>query len=249
MVRDSGYKFQVFNILFLGFVNRQNCPKSRCLPPNSVLFLKWVIRQPSFFIILLISLVGCGGNAEPKKMEFTPVLALPPTVAILITDNQHLLFKNDSLMEHAYERLESKSWRLLTEHAGVQVVERRNLEVVRSEQYLQQLYAMDEGSAVRLGGLVGAKAVLLYQIRFPSWRDRFLAEGDALPITFGGRLLEVETGTVLWSDAVTINPSHCQIDDCWFGGKPQATLWPTLEQGIDQLVGQLSKSVRCFTYC
>jgi len=207
-----------------------------------------VMKKTYLLLILLGSLTGCGGNPEPK-MEVPQLRSLPRSVAILITDNQHVLFKNDSLMQHAYDRLESKSWRILSEQAGVRVVERRNLEVVRSEQHLQQLYAMDEGSAVRIGGLVGAQGVLLYQIRFPSWRDRFLVEEDLLPITFGGRLLEVETGTVLWSETVTLSPSHCHSDNCWFGGKPQATLWPTLEQGIDQLVGQFSKAVPCRFTC
>ncbi|MDX1410896.1 MAG: hypothetical protein R3351_01955 [Nitrospirales bacterium] len=197
---------------------------------------------------LLGSITGCGGNPGPS-IEVPHLLSLPHSVAILITDNQHILFKNDSLMQHAYDRLESKSWRILSEQGGVRVVERRNLEVVRSEQHLQQLYAMDEGSAVRIGGLVGAQAVLLYHIRLPSWRDRILVEENSLPITFGGRLLEVETGTVLWSETVTIAPSHCHSDDCWFGGKPQATLWPTLEQGIDELVGEFSKAVPCRHYC
>jgi len=206
------------------------------------------VKKIYLLLILLFLITGCGGNPEPR-IEIPYLLSLPHTVAILITDNQHVLFKNESLMQHAYDRLESKSWRILSKQAGVRVVERRNLEVVRSEQHLQQLYAMDEGSAVRIGGLVGAQAVLLYQIRFPSWRDRILVREDSLPITFGGRLLEVETGTVLWSETVTISPSHCHADDCWFGGKPQATLWPTLEQGIDQLVGQFSKAVPCRYIC
>ena len=152
-------------------------------------------------------------------------------------------------MQHAYDRLESKSWRVLSEQRGVRVVERRHLEVVRSEQHLQHRYGMDEGSAVRIGGLVGAQAVLLYQIRFPSWRDRFFVDEGSLPITFGGRLLEVETGTVLWSETITLTSSHCDSDDCWFGGKPRATLWPTMKKGIDQLVGQFSKALPCHYSC
>ena len=206
------------------------------------------IKNNILSVLILFLIPGCGGNPQPKP-EIPQLRFLPPSVAILITDNQHVLFKNDSLMQHAYDRLESKTWRILSEQAGVQVVERRNLEVVRSEQHLQQLYAMDEGSAVRIGGLVGAQAVLLYHIRLPSWRDRIFVEENSLPITFGGRLLEVETGTVLWSETVTIASSHCQPGNCWFGGKPQATLWPTLEQGIDQLVGELSKAVPCHYTC
>ncbi len=205
-------------------------------------------NKASLLLTLLGSITGCGGTPLPS-IEVPHLLPLPRSVAILITDNQHVFFKNDSLMQHAYDRLESKSWRILSEQAGVRVVERRNLEVVRSEQHLQQLYAMDEGSAVRIGGLVGAQAVLLYQIRLPSWRDRILVEENSLPITFGGRLLEVETGTVLWSETVTIAPSQCHADDCWFGGKPQATLWPTFEQGIDELVGEFSKAVPCRHHC
>ena len=210
--------------------------------------INMLINKFPLSVILLCSITGCGGNPEPK-IEIPYLLSLPASVAILITDNQHVLFKNDSLMQHAYDRLESKSWRILSKQAGVRVLERRNLEVVRSEQHLQQLYAMDEGSAVRIGRLVGAQGVLLYHIRLPSWRDRILVEENSLPITFGGRLLEVETGTVLWSETVTIAPSHCHSDDCWFGGKPQATLWPTLEQGIDRLVGEFSKAIPCRHSC
>ena len=211
--------------------------------PLTILFKKTYL-----LLILLCTITGCGGNPQLKP-EIRQLRFLPSSVAILITDNQHALFKNDSLMQHAYDRLESKSWRTLSEQPGVRVVERRNLDVVRSEQHLQQLFAMDEKSAVRIGGLVGAQAVLLYHIRLPSWRDRFLVDEDSLPITFGGRLLEVETGTVLWSETVTIAPSHCHADDCWFGGKPQATLWPTLAEGIDQLVEEFSKVLPCHYSC
>ena len=208
-----------------------------------------VINKYYFSFILLFLTSGCGGNPEPK-VESTPhTVPVPSTVAILMTDNQEFFFKNESLMEHAYDRLESKTWHILSEQAGVRVLERRNLNAVRTEQHLQQLYAMDEASAVRIGGLVGAQAVLLYQIRLPSWRDRFMVEENSLPITFGGRLLEVETGTVLWSETVTISPSNCHLDDCWFGGKPQAALWPSLELGIDQLVGEFSKVVPCRNFC
>ena len=208
-----------------------------------------MFKNKTYLLVTLLgSITGCGGSPGPS-VEVPHLLSLPHSVAILITDNQHILFKNDSLMQHAYDRLESKSWRILSEQGGVRVVERRNLEVVRSEQHLQQLYAMDEGSAVRIGGLVGAQAVLLYHIRLPSWRDRILVEENSLPITFGGRLLEVETGTVLWSETVTIAPLIVIQIDCWFGGKPQATLWPTLEQGIDELVEEFSKAVPCRHRC
>lgn len=207
-----------------------------------------VVKKINLVILLVSSITGCGGPPELRN-EVPPLLSLPQTVAILMSDETDVLFGNQPLMQHAYDRLESKSWQILSEQGGVRVLERRNLEVVRTEQHLQHLYAMDEASAVRIGGLVGAQAVLVYQIRFPSWRDRLLVDEHSLPITFGGRLLEVETGTVLWSETLTISPSQCRTNDCWMGGKPQATLWPTLEKGIDQLVGRFSKAVPCRNFC
>lgn len=194
------------------------------------------------------AIVGCAGNLGYKD-EIVHTLSLPHTVAILMSEEQGVLFANETLMQSAYDRLESKTWEVLTRQAGVRVLERRNLEVVRTEQHLQRRYAMDEESAVRIGRLVGAQGVLVYRIRLPSWRDRFLVDEQYLPITIGGRLLEVETGTVLWSQSVTISPSNCESGNCWFGGKPQATLWPTLQQGIDQLVEQFSKVVPCRHSC
>ena len=192
---------------------------------------------------------GCGGSPEPKSEVRHPLLSLPHSVAILMAEEKDFLFNNESLLNQAYDRLESETWHVLSEQAGVQVLERRNLDVVRQEQYRQQLYAMDEETAVRIGRLVGAKGVMFYQIRMPSWRDRFIVEEELLPITLGGRLLEVETGTVLWSQTVTVSPSDCPSSRCWWGGKPQATLWPTLKEGIDQLVDDLSNVVPCHHVC
>ena len=203
-----------------------------------------------FFLLatLMCSSAGCGGNPEPKDEVRYPLL-LPDTVAILMADERDFIFNNEALLHQAYDRLESKTWQIISNQGGVQVLERRNLEVVRKEQHLQRLYAMDEESAVRIGRLVGAQGVLIYRIRLPSWRDRFLVDEEILPITFGGRLLEVETGTVLWSETVTLTSSDCESSRCWFGGKPRATLWPTIKEGIDQLVGKLSKVIPCRTTC
>ena len=199
--------------------------------------------------LFLGSIQGCASHPEPKSEVRRPLPSLPHTVAILVAEEKDFLFNNESLLNQAYDRLESETWQVLTGQAGILVLERRNLDVVRQEQHRQQLYAMDEQSAVRIGRLVGAKGVMFYQIRLPSWRDRFIVEEELLPITLGGRLLEVETGTVLWSQTVTVSPSDCPSSSCWWGGKPQATLWPTIKQGIDQLVEDLSKVVPCHTAC
>lgn len=213
-----------------------------------MVFLTRIIKRIYISLIVFGSISGCGGNPEPR-LEFNQILSLPHTVAILMSEERDFLFNNEALMQHAYDRLESKTWQVLTKRGGVRVLERRNLETIRKEQHLQHLYAMDEESAVRIGGLVGAQGVLVYRIRMPSWRDRFLVEEELLPITFGGRLLDVETGTVLWSESLTVSPTDCESGDCWFGGKPQATLWPTLEKGIDLLMGEFSKAVPCRYTC
>ena len=216
--------------------------------------VEYTMESRNRFLVLLslflVSISGCGGHPEPNSEVRHPLPSLPHTVAILMAEEKDFLFNNESLLNQAYDRLESETWQVLSGQAGVQVLERRNLEVVRQEQHLQQLYAMDEESAVRIGRLVGAQGVMFYQIRLPSWRDRFIVDDEELlPITLGGRLLEVETGTVLWSQTVTVSPSDCPSSRCWWGGKPQATLWPTLKEGIDQLVEDLSKVVPCHTAC
>ena len=88
-----------------------------------------VINKYYFSFILLCLTTGCGGNSEPRGEVHSHTVPVPHTVAILMTDNQDFFFKNDSLMQHAYDRLESKTWHILSERAGVRVLERRNLEV------------------------------------------------------------------------------------------------------------------------
>ena len=222
-----------------------------------MLIRRWCIQRCGLWIFLLIWLLAaCGGTGtyvlEPKPSlhrEPQRPLYLPPTITILIDENKNKIFNNEMLLKQAYDRLESQSWKILTQRARVEVIERRNLDLLRHEQHLQYSYGMDEQSAVRLGQLIGAQAVLIYQIQLPSWRDRFLADDDELlPLSLGGRILNVETGTVLWSHTVMVSSAGCQ-SNCWFAGKPRATLWPVLERGIDQLVAQLAKVVPCHNGC
>ena len=196
------------------------------------------------WFIGLWSVAGCGGAPEQKVVEVKHPISLPSPIAILIAEDPDLMFKNEVLLQQAYDRLEAKSWQLLSGRAGVQVVERRNLEILRAEQQVQHSYAMDEESAVRLGQLTGAKAVLVYWISLPSWRDRFLIDDDQpLPFTLAGRLLEVETGAILWADTVTVSSSDCQPGTCWFGGRPRTTLWPILAKGVDQLISEFARVI------
>ena len=184
------------------------------------------------------------GAPESQDVAVKYPIVLPSPIAILVTENRDLMSKNESLLQQAYDRLEAKSWQLLSGRAGVQVVERRNLEILQTEQDIQHRYAMDEESAVRIGQLTGAKAVLVYKISLPSWRDRFMIDDhDPLPFTLSGRMLDVESGTVLWAETVTVSTPDCQPGTCWFGGRPRSTLWPILAKGIDQMISELARVI------
>lgn len=215
-----------------------------------MLIRRWCIQKCVLWIFLLIWLLtACGRTGayipEPPQRS----LHLPPTITILFDENENKIFNNEMLLKQAYDRLEAKSWKILTQRARVEVIERQNLDLLRHEQRLQYSYGMDGQSAVRLGQLAGVQAVLIYQILLPSWRDRFLADDDELlPLSLGGRILNVETGAVLWSYTVMVSSADCQ-GNCWFAGKPRSTLWPFLEKGIDQLVAQLAKVVPCYHGC
>lgn len=200
------------------------------------------------FLWVVGCLTGCGGGPEPRA-EARPHLSLPTRVAILTVQPPDVIFQQDALLEQAYDRLEAKSWQLLTERADGQVFERRDLRILRSEQQAQHVYGVDEPSMVRLGKLAGVPAVLVYRIWLPSWRDRFFAKDQSLSLTIAGKLLDVESGAVLWAHTVTVSSSDCREEDCWFGGKPQGMLWPLLARGVDQLVAEFAQVVPCQRPC
>lgn len=209
---------------------------------------RWGKQAALLWLLALVTVPGCT-QLPTKKAETKKPLMLPASIAIVTAGSADLLFSQDALLEQAYDRLEARSWQLLTERAEVQVLERRNLQVVRAEQRTQHLYGMDDSSAVGVGKLSGARAVLVYRIWLPSWRDRFLAKEQALPFTLTGKLIEVETGRVLWAHSLTVLSTDCQQRDCWLGGKPQGAVWPILASGVDQLVAALAQVVPCRRTC
>ena len=87
----------------------------------------------------------------------------------------------------------------LSGNPRIRLVERSRLEAVREEQRLQLDPALDTGSAIRIGKLLGA---------------RYMITGQVIPlesqVIVFGRLIQVETGEILNAAQVFIDRSGLQ---------------------------------------
>ncbi|HEU4684338.1 MAG TPA: hypothetical protein VFS39_07540 [Nitrospira sp.] len=106
---------------------------------------------------------------------------------------------------YGYSRLEQAAFQLKKQRAGITIVERRNMGLLRDEQRLQASGPVDDGSAVHVGRWLGADSLVVFRIEMPNWRDRMLARFHATmpPFVVSSKIISVESGEVLYHDVVT----------------------------------------------
>jgi hypothetical protein len=98
----------------------------------------------------------------------------------------------------------SNYFEMILPMAGLKVVNRRSLKAVLDEQRFQ-MSGLTEGSAIKLGKMVGAKSVLVGQVT--NYNARWDLDWD-YNITFSCTLLDVETGNILYSGASSLKGSY-----------------------------------------
>jgi len=157
--------------------------------------------------LLLLSAVGCQ-TATPAPPSVTALAShqtfwrVPATVQRLA-----VLYPATSIREarHTYLRLEGATFQLKVLRPSLRIVDRTNLQTILTEQRRQHGGGWSDESAIRLGRLIGADSVLLYQVETPSWRDHILARfrDERPPVLVISKIILVESGEVVFHNVVT----------------------------------------------
>jgi len=164
----------------------------------------------------------------------------PTRVAVLIPST------GDPMLVNAYARLDAQTDLLFQEGLGSHVVERSELPAVRHEQRWQYSEPAAEEATARLGQLLGADALILYQIKIPELRERLFAEEGAplSPITIFAKVVRVETGEDVWSHVVTVEARQgIQLSGGGLGFDP--AVWQALDRGVEAMLMAVAEAVTC----
>lgn len=149
---------------------------------------------------------------------------------------------------HGYARLEQAVLELKRQRPWVRVVDRRHLTAVTAEQRLQLSGPFADESAVHVGRLLGADSIVVFHIDGPSWRDRLLARmhGTMPPVVVSSKLVQVETGEVLYHDMVVAapNPGRQSWDAYSSDFELQPLLQSTFEQSVTKAIVNLHEAFR-----
>lgn len=156
---------------------------------------------------LLGVLVGCQSVAPtlPSPTAWIPNLSsfqVPASVQRLV-----VIYPNASAgdMRSTYQRLEGATFQLKALRPSLRIVDRANIQTILNEQRRQYGGGWSDESAIRLGHLLGADSVLLYQVETPSLRDQVLARfrGDLPPVMVISKIILVESAEVVFYNVVT----------------------------------------------
>jgi hypothetical protein len=149
---------------------------------------------------------------------------------------------------YGYARLEQAVLQLKRQRPWVRVLDRRHLTAVAAEQRLQLTGRFSDDSAARLGRLLGADSILFFQIDGPSWRDRLLARmhGTMPPVVVSSKVVQVETGEVLYHDMVvrTPDPGPKGWDVYASDFEVQPLLRSSLEESLSEAIVNLNEAFR-----
>lgn len=153
---------------------------------------------------------GCQTNTAPVD-EVSMRAAVPLVPAI----SQHvhrvavfypITYERD--IAYGYAKLEQAVLQVKRQRPWLRVLDRRHLATITSEQRLQLSPRFSDDDAVHMGRLLGADSIVIFHIDGPSWRDRLLSRmhGTMPPMAVTSKVVEVETGEVLYHDMVIRTP-------------------------------------------
>jgi hypothetical protein len=149
---------------------------------------------------------------------------------------------------YGYSRLVQAAFDLKKQRSWIQIVERRNIELLTNEQRLQLSGRVADDSAMRVGKLLGADSVLCFRVDMPSWRDRMLARfyGRMPPLVVSSKIISVESGEVLYHDTVIAMPTPLSGE--WGDYASDYELQPALRSALDHAlsgaIARLNQSFR-----
>lgn len=168
----------------------------------------------SLFIGLLVS-VGC--QSEPLSTSslhgpsLMPLLQIPRDVQRIAVLYPKPVSPD---LADAYNRLEGATFQLKMRRPELRIVDRSHLPEVFQEHRFQLAGSVADGSAIRIGRVLGVDSVLIYRIDGPSFRDRMWAQSprDLPSVTVTSKLIRVESAEVLYHGIVV---ARIEDTDSW----------------------------------
>jgi hypothetical protein len=189
-------------------------------------------------LLCVISLAGCRDAPPPA---YSPSSSAPSVPAIPQDVIRVAVFyppAQEQDVAYGYAKLELAVLQVKRQRPWLRVLDRRHLVAVTIEQRLQMSVRFSDDSAVRLGRLLGADSIVVFHIDGPSWRDRLLARmhGTMPPVAVTSKVVQVETGEVLYHDMVIRTP----VPDSrgWDAYASDYELQPLLRSSLDQSVAE-----------
>lgn len=194
-----------------------------------------------------VLLSGCQTPPPPVVTAISPPLgpAIPSHVRRIAV---FYPIANERDVAYGYAKLEQAVLLVKHQRPWVRVVERRHLTAVIHEQRLQLTAQFSDDSAVHVGRMLGADSIVVFHIDGPSWRDRLLARmhGTMPPVVISSKVVEVETGEVLYHDMVirTPMPGSRGWDAYASDFELQPLLRSSLEQSVSEAIVNLIEAFR-----
>ena len=156
--------------------------------------------------------------------------------------------KGDRQSMDGYLQLEQATFRLMQHRAGITIVDRRHLETVMDEQRFQLSGRVGDDHAVRIGHLLGADSLMVFDINQPTWRDRVWARWSEQmgPVVISSKIIAVETGEVLYHDVVRTwpTPTHGTWDRDGSDAERQSAVRASLEDAVSLTIAHLESAFR-----
>ena len=149
---------------------------------------------------------------------------------------------------HAYLTLEHAVFQLKETRPELMVLSRRDVRPVEGELFLHLSGRVSDGTAVRVGHLLGADSIVLFQIEGPGWRERLLARmyGSMPPILVMSKIVRVETGEILYHDLVSsqVVPGAAGWEDFDNDYELRPVLRSALGKGLETAIARLHWAFR-----
>jgi len=201
-------------------------------------------------LLCLSLLTSC--RTQPAMMEEASVrVATPPLPAIPLQVRRVAVFypvTHERDVEYGYAKLEQAVLQVKRQRPWVRVLDRRHLVDVTNEQRLQLSGQFSDESAVHVGRMLGADSIVVFHIDGPGWRDRLLARmhGTMPPVVVSSKVVQVETGEVLYHDMVirTPRPGSQGWDAYASDFELQPLLRASLEQSLSEAIANLNEAFR-----
>src|SRR5262245_15915194 len=185
---------------------------------------------------------GCSERLAPPPETIDPwnsrpFIVVPPDVRRMAIVYPRAL--NRDFID-AYYRLEGGAFQLKAYRPALKIVDRAHFSALMTELQFQSRGVVREDSALRIGQMLGADSVLLYQIEGPTLGERSMATrpSQLRPIVVTTKIIRVESAEVVYHDVVIAGFNDRNADRTDYPGFSR----DALERGLSKTLANLHQA-------